>query len=525
MLGHNQSEDKLGLLNEKDKELIQVFNEEKLIFSDAIIKINRFNMSQDRNILITNKAIYNLKKTNIKRKIEIKNIIGITVAAMTDEFVIHGSELEYDYDYVSANRTKIIKIIAQQYKETNGKEIKLCKVEEKYLKNYVTSKKEKKKDLTFSRMDVNHLVDINTFLAESEAIDAEYDNNLDQRKKKRNNTLYSRHKEIKQVCLEDFKVLKVIGRGSYGKVMLVEYIHTHECYAMKSLKKDVLLDEDQVESTLLEKKILEKVDHPFLVGMVFCFQTEERIYFVMPFIRGGELFQHLKNFRFFDEEKVRLYAAMIGLGLAHIHKHGIIYRDIKPENILMDEEGYLKIADFGMAKILIGNEKANSFCGTPEYLSPEIILGTGHNKSADWWSYGILIFEMLFGIPPFYCDNNERMYQLIIHSELKFPKKITISDNAKDFIKKLLNKNQEKRLGSKNDFDEMKIHPWFDGLNWDDLLAKKIKAPFIPVLNDKLDTQNFDQEFTSEEIVTSVIPEKGLQNIKENQDKFAGFDH
>ena len=211
--------------------------------------------------------------------------------------------------------------------------------------------------------------------------------------------------------------MKVLGRGSFGKVCLVQYKQTKEYYAMKSLKKDVLLDQDQVESTILEKKILQTLDHPFLVGMIFCFQTEERIYFVMPFVRGGELFQHLRSEKIFKEDKVRFYAASIGLALDYLHNKGIIYRDIKPENILIGEDGYLKLIDFGMAKIVKENEKATSFCGTPEYLAPEIITGEGHNKSADWWSYGILIFEMLCGIPPFYCENTEKMYELITHAE------------------------------------------------------------------------------------------------------------
>ena len=341
--------------------------------------------------------------------------------------------------------------------------------------------------------------------------------------KKRKNTLFSRHQTIKSVELNDFQIIKVLGRGTFGKVCLVQYTPTKEYYAMKSLKKDVLLDMDQVQSTILEKKILQSLEHPFLVGMVFCFQTEERIYFIMPFIRGGELFQHLRTEKFFKEDKVRFYAASMGLALEYLHNHGIVYRDIKPENILIGEDGYLKLIDFGMAKMLKGNEKAMSFCGTPEYLPPEIITGEGHNKAADWWSYGILIFEMLCGIPPFYCENTERMYDLITNAELRFPKRIQVSENAKDLIKKLLIKQQDKRLGANKGFEEIKTHPFFQGFDFDALLAKKLEAPFIPVLKDKLDVGNFDEEFTSEEIATSVIPEKNMELIKRNQDQFDEF--
>lgn len=344
---------------------------------------------------------------------------------------MHGNDEEYDYDYVSQRRKKIIEVIAKGYFEMTNRDLKFCEIESKSLKNVVTLKKEKKKDQNFSRMLTQGLIPINTYL---------FSDNKPAKTKRVDTfrqTLYAKDPKIKEVKLEEFKIKKVLGRGSFGKVCLVEYIHNKETYAMKSLKKDVLLDQDQIENTLLEKTILESLDHPFLVGLVFCFQTEDRIYFIMPFLRGGELFQHLRKFRIFDEEKVRFYSAQIGLALEHLHIYGIIYRDLKPENILMDDEGYLKLADFGMAKKLQGEEKAMSFCGTPEYLAPEIVTGEGHNKAADWWSFGILIYEMLCGIPPFYNENLERMYELIKMAELRFPKKIKISTDAQDIITKV----------------------------------------------------------------------------------------
>jgi len=506
-----------------DKEILSILNGEKLYFSGMITKINHYGMSQERSIILTDKALYNMKKKSLRRKISYNDIRGITYSKLTYEFVVHGNDDEYDYQYIHQERNLIICFIAIFYQQVAFKPIQLCEVEEKTLKNFVTQKKEKKKDNSFSKMDLKYLIDtadfINQNLKEVSAntqVDAKEE-------KKRKNTLFSRHKTIKSVELDDFQIMKVLGRGTFGKVCLVQYKPTKEYYAMKSLKKDVLLDMDQVQSTILEKKILQSLDHPFLVGMVFCFQTEERIYFIMPFIRGGELFQHLRKEKFFKEDKARFYAASMGIALEYLHNHGIVYRDIKPENILIGEDGYLKLIDFGMAKMLKGNEKAMSFCGTPEYLAPEIITGEGHNRAADWWSYGILLFEMLCGIPPFYCENTERMYDLITNAELRFPKRIQLSENAKDLIKKLLIKKQDKRLGVEKGFEEIKSHPFFQGFDFDALLAKKLEAPFIPVLKDSLDVGNFDEEFTSEEIATSVIPEGNMELIKRNQDQFDEF--
>lgn len=412
--------------------LFNSFHLEIIYYSDKIIKINRYNMSQERNFIITNKAIYNLKKKALKRRIDIATVRGVTISKMTDEFVLHGNDFEYDYDFVSQRRKKIVESLARSYQEVTKKDFKFCEIDAKALKNFVTLKKEKKKDPNFSRMPAE-LKPVNVYLASSST----NSNEVTRSKVARSSTLYTRREDIKEVHLEDFQVLKVLGRGSFGKVCLVEFTPTKEIYAMKSLKKDVLIDQDQIENTLLEKKILESLEHPFLVGLIFCFQTEERLYFIMPFLRGGELFQHLRRFRIFDEEKVRFYSSQIGLALDQLHTYGIIYRDLKPENILMDEEGYLKLADFGMAKHLKGEEKAMSFCGTPEYLAPEIITGEGHNKSADWWSFGILIYEMLCGIPPFYNENLDRMYDLIKGAELRFPKKIKISSDAQDIITKV----------------------------------------------------------------------------------------
>lgn len=369
-----------------DKCIRSVIKEETLLFSDKIIKINRYNMSQDRQIVISNKAIYNFKKKELKRRIDLSKMKGISITKVTDEFVIHGNDIEYDYDYVSSKRRTILEVLGPAFNKETQSELKLCVLELKSLKNLVTLKTEKKKDASFSRMPTTNIVSVEEYLYGGKA------------QFKRNSTVIKeiiyigKEKDhVKEVNYEDFQIISVIGRGSFGKVCLVEYKNTGELYAMKSIKKDILIDQEQIENTILEKKILQSVDHPFLCSLVFCFQTEDRIYFIMNFIRGGELFQHLKRFKIFNEEQVKFYAAQIGMALQYLHEKGIIYRDLKPENILMNEEGYLQLADFGMAKALNQNEKATSFCGTPEYLAPEVIQSEGHDCMADWWSFGILV--------------------------------------------------------------------------------------------------------------------------------------
>ena len=576
----------------EDKKLLNLLKNEKVYYSDVITKINHYGVSQERSIILTNTSLYNIKKKNLKRKIPYKEILGITFSNINNEFVVHGNK--YDYHYNSKDKNLIISLITFFYDEKNNSELKLCEVPEKSLKNFVTGKKEKQKDYSYTKMDTCYLIDTNTFqennmecLFFGDSIDNNNNNfdiniinndnnikninynnsnnnidiffndnsikkcsinnscndnnsknnsqkiqtfniinNIKSSAKTTNNeigTIFSKHKDIQKVALNDFKILKVIGRGTFGKVCLVQYKLTKKYYAMKIMKKNVLLEHNQIKSTLLEKNILQNLNYPFLVGMVFCFQTQERIYFVMNYIPGGELFQHLYNCQYFSEEKTKFYAAIIGLALEYLHTHGIVYRDIKPDNILIDSDGYLKLADFGMAKLLKNEEKAFSFCGTPYYFAPEIITREGHNKAADWWSYGALLYEMLFGIPPFYSKNIEKMFDLITQSDLKFSKKIEISNDAKDLIIKLLNKNQDLRLGSIKGFEDIKKHSFFKGFDFKAVEEKKMKAPFIPVLNGIMDVTNFDIKFTSEEVGISPVGSASLEYIKEYQKQFEDF--
>lgn len=237
---------------------------------------------------------------------------------------------------------------------------------------------------------------------------------------------------------------------------------------MKNIRKNIVIDSESIDSIRLEKFIMLSVDHPFIISMEYVFQTEYRIYFMMDFIKGGELYQILAEKKFLSEEEAKFYVVQITAAIGYLHKSKIIYRDLKPENILIDEDGYIKLADFGLAKI-IDEKMTNSFCGTPEYLSPEMISGTGHDHTIDWWTLGILLYEMLVGIPPFYNKNQSMMYQLIQGAPLKFPQMdkhgFEISKESQDLISNLLIKDKTQRLGKDNDSEEILNHPWFNGID------------------------------------------------------------
>ena len=329
----------------------------------------------------------------------------------------------------------------------------------------------------------------------------------------------------KELTLESFKIITVLGKGTFGKVYLTELIDDKSLYAIKAIRKDVLIETEQVESTKQERDILLECDHPFLCGMDYVFQNDLRLYFVMPFIRGGELYKHFLKCKRFPESQVKFYAIQIVLALGYLHSKDICHRDMKLENILIDETGYLKLIDFGLAKILKDSELSQSFCGTPEYLAPEMVAQKGHDKTVDWWAVGILIYEMLIGVTPFYNRSRNLMLVKIQQSKIVFPDKskykIEYSEEVQDVICKLLNKKKSKRLGAIDDYEEVLSHPWFSEFDIDDIIAKKVKAPFIPEFDDQYDTKyfNFKADFNS-----TLIPEEKVKEIKSYSDKFAGFE-
>ena len=294
-----------------------------------------------------------------------------------------------------------------------------------------------------------------------------------------------------KLTIEDFTIIKVVGKGSYGKVLLVKKNDEEKIYAMKIMKKLSMVKKNQVDHIKTERRILELIDHPFINKLQYAFQTESKLYLVTDYCPGGELFFHIQRVERFNEGAAEFYAAQIILAVEHLHKNNIIYRDLKPENVLIDRKGYIKITDFGLSKEnIIDNKSAKSFCGTPEYLAPEIILNKGHGKPVDWWTMGILLYEMLVGIDPFSDDDPMMIYQKIIKGKIRFPN--TIDKNAKSLIKHLLVSDTTKRFGClKNGVKDIVNHRFFNGFDWRSFVFIKMEPPYFPPITKNDDTSNF----------------------------------
>ncbi|KAJ3201781.1 hypothetical protein HDU82_007874 [Entophlyctis luteolus] len=343
--------------------------------------------------------------------------------------------------------------------------------------------------------------------------------------------LFKPHSEssAKPIGVDDFEILKVLGKGSFGKVVQVRKRDTGRVYAMKILKKSSIVQRDEVQHTLAERNVLAKVSHPFIVNIKFSFQTKDKLYLVLAFVNGGELFHHLQLEGRFSEERAKIYAAELLSALDCLHSHGIIYRDLKPENILLDCTGHIALCDFGLCKFnMVEGSKTSTFCGTPEYLAPEILLGQGYTKSVDWWTLGILIYEMLVGLPPFYDENQAEMYKRIVSDELRFPSELIANNPAViDLITKarplLLDRDPKSRLGA-DGAGSIKAHEFFADINWQRLNARKYKPVFRPEVKNNADTSNFDQEFTSE-VARDSVADPAERLSESQQPQFEGFSY
>ncbi|KAG6830013.1 hypothetical protein H0H92_002541 [Tricholoma furcatifolium] len=344
----------------------------------------------------------------------------------------------------------------------------------------------------------------------------------------------------RKVGLNDFNFLAVLGKGNFGKVMLAEEKSTSGLYAIKVLKKEFIIDNDEVESTRSEKRVFlaaAKERHPFLLGLHSCFQTETRIYFVMEYVSGGDLMLHIQR-KQFSLRQAKFYASEVLLALEYFHANGIIYRDLKLDNILLTLDGHVKVADYGLCKeeMWYGNT-TSTFCGTPEFMAPEvsrvfswvllciltffpeILLEQRYGRAVDWWAFGVLTYEMLLGQSPFRGDDEDEIFDAILEDEPLYP--ITMPRDAVSILQKLLTRDPARRLGSsKEDAEEIKRQPFFKDVNFDDVLHKRIPPPYFPTINGSADTSNFDEEFTREK--PTLTPVHG-QLSNRDQAEFNGF--
>eukprot|EP00762_Andalucia_godoyi_P005247 ANDGO_06700.mRNA.1 Protein kinase 2 len=327
-----------------------------------------------------------------------------------------------------------------------------------------------------------------------------------------------------KLSVDDFELLRVLGQGSFGKVLLVRKRDNGKVYAMKVIKKGLIAARDQIRHTLTERAILIHSRHPFLVRLHFAFQSSGKLYLVLEYVNGGELFFHLKREGRFAERRAGFYAAEIVLALLYLHSHDVLYRDLKPENVLLGADGHIRLTDFGLAKMDVqeepeGQGRTHSFCGTPEYLAPEVLRHEARGKAMDWWSLGTLMYEMMVGVPPFYDENLQNMYSLILYGELVFPPFLSV--HAQSLLRGLLDRDPSKRLGG----EDVRNHPFFQyiGIDWNMLMAKKIPAPFMPRTRGEDDADNFDEEFTKMTPQDSVVQESSLDRNEDFQAQFNGF--
>lgn len=332
------------------------------------------------------------------------------------------------------------------------------------------------------------------------------------------------HRRRKKVGLDDFSFLAVLGKGNFGKVMLAESKHTGNLYAVKVLKKNFIVENREVESTRSEKRVFliaNRERHPFLINLFACFQTENRIYFVMDYVSGGDLMFHIQQ-KMFTARRAQFYAAEVLLALKHFHENGVIYRDLKLDNILLSLDGHIKLADYGLCKENMDyGSTTGTFCGTPDFIAPEILLDQKYGRSVDWWALGVLMYQMLLGKSPFHGNDEDEVYDAILSDEPLYP--IHMPRDSVSILQQLLTRDPSKRLGSGiKDAEEIMSHPYFANISFEDLLNLRVEPPYKPELDSPTDVRYFERDFTSE--MPALTPMNSTVT-PEMQEEFRGFSY
>ena len=316
---------------------------------------------------------------------------------------------------------------------------------------------------------------------------------------------------------EDFDFLSVVGRGHFAKVMLAVKRDTGVMYALKVLRKDVIFERSQVAHTKSERRILGQINHPFIVSLHYAFQTEGRLFLALEFCHGGELFNRMRKVKIFPEKDARLYIGEVLLALEYLHRLDVLYRDLKPENVLIDLDGHLKLADFGLSKEALSSDaRTYTFCGTPEYMSPEVLLAKGHGTGVDLWALGVLSCELLTGKHPFYTRNREEMYRRVLTLPVPLPS--SLSEGATSFVAGLTQKDPSLRLGcGSGSISDVREHAFFvdHGLDFDRMLAKEYEMPWIPKESGADTLAHFDEAFTRERAEESVLDPSTMEKLRD----------
>ena len=532
-----------------------------VLFSAKLLKINRKGKAQNRVLLITNRHILNLMPDNYSkcnRCMMISQLHHITTSSTNQEFAVHLSD-EYDYRFKSSLWEQAVGVMKNCFLNGTGTELPvndyanvdalaqqvMTKVAVKSMGSSwgpsmgMSTKSGKVAMDPMTQQPIGQGLPTPSSKQDDDGEDSEGDDEVrelasDSKREAAQEAAAAAgtggteammaggaFARKSKYSVDDFTVIRVLGKGAFGKVMLVRCKEDGAIYAMKALSKAQLLERNEVTHTKTERKALESTHHPYLVHLKFAFQSPHKLYLVMDYCNGGELFFHLKTAGRFDEARSRLYAAQICSALHHLHMAGIVYRDLKPENVLLDHEGHVRITDFGLAKDSMDlTDKTHTFCGTPDYLAPEIIKGSGHGRGVDWWSLGTMIYEMLGGLPPFYSENFNIMYERILHAPLEFRPPECFKAPAMDLIQGMLQKDPAARLGSSEaDGADIKKHEWFAPIDWVKLDKREIAPTFKPSVKGETDTSNFDEEFTSSAI-ESVAPTTALAG---KGDEFEGF--
>jgi len=495
---------------------------ETVLLSVKVLKINRKGKAQNRALLVTSRKIFNLMPDNFSkcnRCIELRQLHHISISPSAQEFALHVTH-EYDYRFKTGLLDQIVRVLQEAFLNATGDPLEVVQTDVQDLAKSMMTKasvKQSGESWTARPGDSTKADDDAADSEDDEGPTTPRDNGS---KSDGSGALAGGAFQAKsRYCYEDFTVLKVLGKGAFGKVMLVRANDNKKIYAMKALSKKVLIERNEIVHTKTERRALSDTHHPFLVHLRFAFQSPSKLYLVMDYCNGGELFFHLKEAGRFDEPRARLYGGEIASAIHHLHTLKIVYRDLKPENVLLDHEGHVRITDFGLAKDAMELEdKTHTFCGTPDYLAPEIIKQSGHGRSVDWWSLGTMIYEMLGGLPPFYSQTLKVMYDRILKAPLEFRPEHLFSNDARHLITGMLQKEPHKRLGSSDrDGLEIREHPWFATIDWKLLEARALQPPFIPKVLDEADVSNFDAEFTTEAIPV------GPDNDAPTNSKFDGF--